>query len=362
MSQKIGRNDPCPCGSGKKYKRCCLKKNTTIYQSSSGERPIIGCLALMRIDQEFKDDPKKFEELMEKQGYPTDMEKMKESMLQSWDLKKVRKMNTDEIIAKLHSLNIKFSVDDFKRQAGNSISSIQLAKDYYFTQDHHAEGLDEDFILIAIYELWKRIIPDQNNIEMIDDGMQEGYDALENNKIDECMEKWLRAWKTIVTIVPTYIDSVEEADEFMPEPLTQSIYNWCQDFKMELFNAGLKDKSYFKKRIEYCNEFSRLFPETDDLIIQNMLRAEAESYAKLGEMETADRLFENLVNKYPDSIWGYVGWGDMHMSTKFIEKGFPNYKMAEEIFLSALEKCDDEDAVISGRLDDLEKKMDEKTE
>ena len=24
---KMGRNDPCPCGSGKKYKRCCL--NTT---------------------------------------------------------------------------------------------------------------------------------------------------------------------------------------------------------------------------------------------------------------------------------------------------------------------------------------------
>jgi preprotein translocase subunit SecA len=22
----IGRNDPCPCGSGKKYKQCCLKK------------------------------------------------------------------------------------------------------------------------------------------------------------------------------------------------------------------------------------------------------------------------------------------------------------------------------------------------
>ena len=24
--QKIGRNDPCPCGSGKKYKKCCLEK------------------------------------------------------------------------------------------------------------------------------------------------------------------------------------------------------------------------------------------------------------------------------------------------------------------------------------------------
>ena len=24
---KVGRNDPCPCGSGKKYKNCCLDKD-----------------------------------------------------------------------------------------------------------------------------------------------------------------------------------------------------------------------------------------------------------------------------------------------------------------------------------------------
>ena len=22
---KVGRNDPCPCGSGKKYKKCCMQ-------------------------------------------------------------------------------------------------------------------------------------------------------------------------------------------------------------------------------------------------------------------------------------------------------------------------------------------------
>ena len=26
--EKIGRNDPCPCGSGKKYKKCCMLKET----------------------------------------------------------------------------------------------------------------------------------------------------------------------------------------------------------------------------------------------------------------------------------------------------------------------------------------------
>jgi len=25
VSSKVGRNDPCPCGSGKKYKKCCAK-------------------------------------------------------------------------------------------------------------------------------------------------------------------------------------------------------------------------------------------------------------------------------------------------------------------------------------------------
>ena len=27
---KIGRNDKCPCGSGQKYKKCCLKKSRNI--------------------------------------------------------------------------------------------------------------------------------------------------------------------------------------------------------------------------------------------------------------------------------------------------------------------------------------------
>jgi len=23
--EKLGRNDPCPCGSGKKFKKCCMR-------------------------------------------------------------------------------------------------------------------------------------------------------------------------------------------------------------------------------------------------------------------------------------------------------------------------------------------------
>lgn len=26
MNKKVGRNDPCPCGSGKKFKKCCEQR------------------------------------------------------------------------------------------------------------------------------------------------------------------------------------------------------------------------------------------------------------------------------------------------------------------------------------------------
>jgi len=35
MTQKLGRNDPCHCGSGKKYKKCCLAKDAQIKRQNS---------------------------------------------------------------------------------------------------------------------------------------------------------------------------------------------------------------------------------------------------------------------------------------------------------------------------------------
>jgi len=37
--EKLGRNDPCPCGSGKKYKKCCMSKEKLIFPSSLHHNP-----------------------------------------------------------------------------------------------------------------------------------------------------------------------------------------------------------------------------------------------------------------------------------------------------------------------------------
>jgi hypothetical protein len=39
VSNKVGRNEPCPCGSGKKYKKCCLSKSAEHRENyRTGER------------------------------------------------------------------------------------------------------------------------------------------------------------------------------------------------------------------------------------------------------------------------------------------------------------------------------------
>ena len=53
---KTGRNDPCPCGSGDKYKRCCLPKD------QAAEGAALAAAAELRANEQ-----KKFEALLDQE-------------------------------------------------------------------------------------------------------------------------------------------------------------------------------------------------------------------------------------------------------------------------------------------------------
>ncbi|MEM8929544.1 MAG: SEC-C metal-binding domain-containing protein [Acidobacteriota bacterium] len=46
MSTSIGRNDPCPCGNGKKYKQCCLGKVDPV-QAQRQQRVTTACVIIL---------------------------------------------------------------------------------------------------------------------------------------------------------------------------------------------------------------------------------------------------------------------------------------------------------------------------
>ena len=47
MTQRIGRNDPCNCGSGKKYKHCCAQKGDRLSAATRVWFALIGLMLLV---------------------------------------------------------------------------------------------------------------------------------------------------------------------------------------------------------------------------------------------------------------------------------------------------------------------------
>jgi tetratricopeptide (TPR) repeat protein len=373
MSPKIRKKDPCPCGSGKRYKDCCFKtkKYSSTEISSRKERPVkippreklmegsftrkegfpISRLAIMRFEQDLKENTELLERLNRefKKLFPE--KSLKDSISEAWNTKKLREMSTEEIIDKLKFMNVVFDGEQFKKQVQDYVSAIELAEDHYYTQDVNVEGPEEDFIWLAIIELWNRLIPDKVNTEMIDDAMYTGYILIEQGNYEEGLKEWEAAWDMMKAVIPPEITSVEKADEFMPE-LTQCLFNWCQDFEMELYNGGLEDRLWFEKRITYTNEFCHRFLDTKGPVQLSMLRAEARSYAMLGDIERAESLFRAVTKKFPENVWAYIGWGDIYW---LLKNESPNYVRAEEIYRLGLDYCTDEIDKLHERLQELEK-------
>lgn len=128
---------------------------------------------------------------------------------------------------------------------------------------------------------------------------------------------------------------------------------------MELGNAGLSDESFYMRRIKYCRDFIRTLPNSDETYIINMLIAEAESYAALKDSETADKLFKDVIDRFPHNPWGYISWGDAYC---FPHKIPADYDKAEKIYKLGLTICDADLDIIEGRLLDLEAEREDPNE
>ena len=247
----------------------------------------------------------------------------------------------EEVINKLQSMGIKFNKKQFIKDvrafySAEDISNHWRKKYTIFIK----EDWEDDFIWKAALFLWEKFAPQIVNTEKLDDMMQEGYELIEKKKYIEGTELWLDVWEHLKKRFTPDMESISEAEVVFPG-MMQSLYNWCQDVDVALENAGSDDPSFYEKRIEYCNTFCRLFPESDELIIMNLKRAEADSYFHLGETRKGDELFEKMIDDFPDSVWGYLGWGDMYSIMRLNEKVPIDYKKTNKIYRDGLKKVKD---------------------
>ena len=275
-----------------------------------------------------------------------------------WSMDEVEALATKEIIRKLRSFGVDFNRKQFLEDVRRFYSAYELAYHWMGIYPVTAVGFDENFLGMAAIVLWQRLAPDVITSEQLDDMMQSGYDLKEEGKAKECCNLWLEVWEHLKKRFSPDMRAIEDTRSVFGG--MQSLYNWCQDLEMELSNAGVEDASFYERRIEYCRDFYRMFPDTDSLVIENMMRGEAESYFFIGDKEKGEEAFKKMIEELPESAWGYIHWGDMYWLFMRDDKLPPlDYDKAEKIFRMGLAKATSDREVILGRLRSLEEKKKE---
>lgn len=308
---KTGRNDPCPCGSGKKYKKCCIDKSLPEM--------------LQNHFQQYLDS--------------------------FWSYEEVNEMSTEEIIDKLASVGIAFEKEAFLKNVEEFYSAEQLSEHWLETYKVTAEGRDEDFPWLAAWVLWERLAPAGIlSMEQISDLIDKGFEFLDKDDSRSACDVWLGAWDAIKLKIKPEFKNMEYLDKQYKGSFF--ISNFCQDLELELYNAGLQDSAYFEKRIKYCKEFCSFFPDEDELKIHNMRRSIIESYVNLNKFDEAQKELDSLVADYPNNPWSYIEYGDMY---RFENDLIKDSMKAKEFYSKALMFAKDEIDKIAAeeRIEDL---------
>ena len=271
---------------------------------------------------------------------------------EGWTFEKVEPLSTEELLARLVRFGVNISAEQFVRDARRHDSAESLNDEWEKTCPIlWTDTLDDDFVWMATLVLWKRLVPDHIAFEQINEEMQRGYDLLEQRKTGAACDKWWQVWQWVREKVTPARNTLGAFDRVFLG--NQSVYNWCQDFEMELGNAGPDDPAYYRLLIRYAQEILATFEDIDWQMHGNFLRAEADAYWYLGEIETAEQKFVALIAQNPDWAWGYIAWADHYSLDRDAPK---NYERAEELLQQALARPNLEDrAAVHERLSDLDK-------
>lgn len=310
---KIGRNDKCHCGSGKKYKKCCLDKDAQLMEKQVVHNPVTKWLTYEEVDE----------------------------------------MSTDEIIFKLGEMGISFKHEEFSQDMKKFYSAEEISENWFRNYNVTAKGRDNDFPWLAALVLWERLAPANHlAMEQMSNLYNRGFDYLDKRDPISACDTWLKVWEVIKDRSEPKFQTLDHLDEHYKGSFF--IRNFCQDLETELHNAGLRNPAYFEKRITYCREFCDIFPKESELIIHNMRRSIAESYGKLGDYKKMESEFNKLVQDFPDNPWGYIGWGDMY----FLEQK-KDYHKARELYEKGVVVAKDnyDLDVVKERIEDLEQNL-----
>ena len=361
---KTGRNDRCPCGSGKKYKRCCLNRPQTAPAIPRADPrlsvppggiyvpPLADStgwpLHRLLYSRSAAEALARGEQLPGPETHPWVVARLREQLgvddsknTDRYSLRELRTTPTRYLLAWLEGLDVVVRVESFADDVGDLISAWALSERWAVDADPMA---DKEFLGLAACELWRRLLPERPSLEMLDDLMQAGYDAIDAGDREVACELWLKLWDDLLLILPESVRTFEEADKLFQG--LQSLGNWVGDLEIELYNTSIRNPAFLPRGLKlYERLVERFAPTREHEIFRKQL---AEYSLRCGHEKRGVTVLRELISEKPDDAAAYVT-----LSEYFSKQGRTGEALAllEEAVARPVANIDDWD--LRQRLDEL---------
>jgi hypothetical protein len=332
---QTGRNDNCPCGSGKKYKKCCLARDEAKARGEAAcadaaapaeadALPALGMSAYSMLRLLENPNPELGRML---RGDP----RLVAAMAGRMTIAKAAAFSVPEILARLAHLGIDATPEDFRALAGLTDSAWAIGEAWAGNVHRVLTVNDVDFLSLAACELWKRWCPEPPSVEMLDDWMQDGYTLREQRRHGATVDLWVKVWDELRRRFSP--DMTQCADAECVFRGTQYISNWTQDFMDALVDATRSERRYAPLAIRYATEVLAQFTDEDCVYLHVFSTSLARAHFLNGKPEAGETVCRELVAAAPASACGYVTLADALI---YDSEGAPDYARAIAVLAEAL--------------------------
>ncbi|MFH1465909.1 MAG: SEC-C metal-binding domain-containing protein [Pseudomonadota bacterium] len=335
--EKLGRNDACPCGSGRKYKRCCLLKG----KDDPYARPTAVPTPPRRAPKEqqpWGPDPWDDEEDWEDDEGP---EATFQNSSFTWEqaeaiasgaipgdppvhpwvvaqlrerteigpggatpvhtIGSVRALDDEALWALLAGQGVALDPAAFMAAAEGESSAWALSRRW-----SAAEDADRELIGLVTCELWRRLRPAHPSLELLDERIQEGFDRLDEDDLDACCAIWLAVVTDLLACLPPDVDDLVVAHAMFPGLTTLS--DWLFELDEVCVVLPDDDGTLVRAAEDAYRRLAERFSQGEDHIALSLQRARL-LYA-LDEVAPAESLIEELRRAHPDHSGPYAMLAD----------------------------------------------------
>jgi tetratricopeptide (TPR) repeat protein len=325
---KVGRNEPCPCGSGKKYKKCCSPKFDIPTVKPNADHKVQNSNILQR-------KPKSY------------------SANAFFMTGEVRSLSDEQLIDRFTELGIPLLKEQFRTDLMEHLDISKLSKAWREKYNQNLEDEEIDFIYVALEHLgqkWAEDIWDTDKFRKLISDLEWIDDSKEEQKLNIYRTFWEKL-KTVY-VIPHQYSSFEQLRDHYEWPDDPEWF--ISEYEMELGNAMIgKAESELQdlanERIELCTDVLKFLPNTDESNLLNYRKAIGETYGGMGDYLKADEYFQTLTDEHPKWVWGYIGWGSLYT----FKDEHRDLEKATRIFNIGLDRCKEDRDVLLERLNDL---------